>query len=366
MKDLKTILYTIPNFDTAGGGKALLNIARRLDQNIFRSEICCNHTKGDYYKEVEKSQIPIHIQNTTLNMIPRINGLMNCIKLARYFRSLNVDLIHSFYYGPDYSEAFSARLAGIPWIYTKKNMNWGNNSKNGWKLRSIFSKHILVQNKDMIKKFFPKKKNVSLVPRGVNTNIFMQQEKCDELLLKHNIKANEKIIITVANLVPVKNIDFLLTTYEKICIEKDNTRLFIIGDKENEYGKELERKAKLSKFSDRISFTGKVQNISDYHSIADIFVLPSKKEGCPVSLLEAMSSGLPIAASKVPGVKDVLEPFPENMFPSNNMEKLKALIIRLLDNKSNGTKLRNHIINNYGIHREVFNHESIYKQCLNL
>ena len=194
----------------------------------------------------------------------------------------------------------------------------------------------------------------------------MQKEKSDELLLKHNIKKNEKIIITVANLVPVKNIDFLLKTYEKICIEKNNTRLFIIGDKENQYGKELEKKAKLSKFSDRISFTGKVQNISDYHSIADIFVLPSKKEGCPVSLLEAMSSGLPIAASKVPGVKDVLEPFPENMFPSNNMEKLKALIIKLLDDKSNGTKLRNHVIGNYGIDKEVSNHESIYKQCLNL
>ena len=94
--------------------------------------------------------------------------------------------------------------------------------------------------------------------------------------------------------------------------------------------------------------------------------MPSKKEGCPVSLLEAMSSGLPIAASEVPGVKDVLEPFPENMFPSNNIEKLKVLIIRLLDNKSNGTKLRNHVIKNYGIHREVSNHESIYKQCLNI
>ena len=45
-----------------------------------------------------------------------------------------------------------------------------------------------------------------------------------------------------------------------------------------------------------------------------------------------MSSGLPIAAGKVP-VKDVLEPFPDNMFPFNNMAKLKALIIKLLDDK---------------------------------
>ena len=368
MNKHKTILYTIPNFDTAGGGKALLNIAKRLNKDMFKSEICCNHTKGVFFKEVKYSDVPVHIKNTTFNMIPRIRGLLNCVKLAKYFLGLKVDLIHSFHYGPDYSEALAARLAGIPWIYTKKNMNWGQKSKNGWKLRTLLSKHILVQNKDMISNFFPNKKNVSLVPRGIDTSKFMPRAKCKELLSKYNIKDNQKIIITVSNLVPVKNIEFLLSTYEKICMEKKDIRLFIIGNKDTQYGKELEEKAMCSKFSSSIKFTGKVFNISDYYSIADIFVFPSKKEGCPVSLLEAMSSGVPIAASKVSGIQDVLEPFPENMFLADNEDSFKTLIINLLYGKkyNNSIDLRNHVLKHYNIFTEVLNHETIYKYCLNL
>ena len=57
-------------------------------------------------------------------MIPRLKGIYNCYQLSKFFRKLKIDLIHSFHYSSDYSEALAAKLAGIPWIYTKKNMNW--------------------------------------------------------------------------------------------------------------------------------------------------------------------------------------------------------------------------------------------------
>jgi len=45
------ILYTIPNFDTAGSGKALLNIATRLNKNHFESHISCFHNKEVFLKQ---------------------------------------------------------------------------------------------------------------------------------------------------------------------------------------------------------------------------------------------------------------------------------------------------------------------------
>ena len=47
------ILYTIPNFDTAGSGKALLNLALGLDKNIFEPHIACLNDKGDFFKIVK-------------------------------------------------------------------------------------------------------------------------------------------------------------------------------------------------------------------------------------------------------------------------------------------------------------------------
>jgi glycosyltransferase involved in cell wall biosynthesis len=57
---------------------------------------------------------------------------------------------------------------------------------------------------------------------------------------------------------------------------------------------------------DRVTFTGAVHDVHDYFRLADVFVLPSRREGLPVALMEAMSSGLPVVASRLPGATETL------------------------------------------------------------
>jgi len=366
----RRILFTIPNFDTAGSGKALFNIATRLDKNIFEPHICCFHNKGDYFNTVNSTGIPTHIFQTTTPMKPRFKGILTCFRIARYFKQLNMDLIHSFHYAPDYSEALAAKIAGIPWIYTKKNMNWGGKSKNGWKLRTVLADHIIAQNKSMINWFFSNSKNISLIPRGVDINHFSPKSKNLNLLEQLLIPKTEKVILTVANLVPVKGIEVLLDTFELLSKNNNNITLLIVGENNNEYGTTLKKKSKRMKFNHKILFIGKVQNIVDYYSIADIFILPTLKkgEGCPVSLLEAMACGLPVLASDIPGIQDILEPIHHCLFNSGDVPELQKGIEKLLiknENKKNENN-RDQIKMNYSIEKEVKSHEIIYKKCLNL
>ena len=123
------ILFTIPNFDTAGSGRALLNIINHLNKNYFESHISCSHSKGELFKDIINLEIPYYLHKNQVKMIPRINGLKKCYRLSLFFKNLNIDLIHSFHYGPDYSEALAAKLAGIPWVYTKKNYELGGEIK---------------------------------------------------------------------------------------------------------------------------------------------------------------------------------------------------------------------------------------------
>ena len=201
------VLYTIPNFDTAGSGKALLNVAKNLDKSRFEPHICCFHSRGSYFKEVQKSGIPVYIKKTTNEMIPRIKGIKNSYKLSKFFKNLDIDLIHSFHYGDDYSEALAARLAGIPWVYTKKNMNWGGKSKNSWVIRTFLAQHVLAQNTDMIRLFFTKSKKVTLVPRGVDTKEFAPRMPNKKILKRFNIQKGDKVIINLLNSVKLKIID---------------------------------------------------------------------------------------------------------------------------------------------------------------
>jgi glycosyltransferase involved in cell wall biosynthesis len=170
------VLFTIPNFDTAGSGRALLNIAKGLDRRRFESHILCLHDRGHFFKTVEESGIPIHIFEYTTPMRPVIKGLRGCWKTSRELTKINPDIIHSFHYAADYSEPLAAKMAGYKWVYTKKNMNWGGGSKNAWLLRSFLADRIVVLNTKMADQFFPNSRGkTSLIPRGVDTRVFNRQ-----------------------------------------------------------------------------------------------------------------------------------------------------------------------------------------------
>jgi len=361
------ILFTIPNFDTAGSGKALLKVALLLNKELFVSEILCMHKRGAFFKVVEKSGVKVHVFQYTTKMKPYVKGILNSYKISRFLKSIQPDIIHSFHYAPDYSEPLAAKMSGITWVYTKKNMNWGGSSANGWKLRSFLARHIVVQNKDMINKFFPQSKKISLISRGVDTLEFYPYTPKVDIRKKYNLNETDRIVICVANLVPVKGIEILLEAFDKIQNKHTNWKLFIVGDHKNDYGKKLIKQFEKINFNKTIYFTGKVLNINDYLNTSELFVLPTKEkgEGSPVALLEAMACGINVIASKIPGIKDQLEKYPNHMFEAGNIEELSNKLEQYMsqdssENKKIGNKFNIHINNAYKIEHEVEKTEKVY------
>ena len=254
--------------------------------------------------------------------------------------------------------------------YIQKNMNWGGSSKNGWKLRTIFAKHIMVQNKDMLHRFFPNSNKTSLVPRGVDISEFKKIPKNLNLLKKYKINKDEIIIICVANLHPVKGVEVLIKAFNQLHSVNNNCRLFIVGDNDNDYGKNLIEFSNQLPCSFKIEFTGKVFNVHDYYSIADIFVLPTldfgRVEGSPVALLEGISSGKKVLASDVPGIRDILVNFPDCLIEPGNINALFKKLKNLINDKKNGINNNNnvsqYIREHFNISVETKRHEKIYKK----
>ena len=365
------ILYTIPNFDTAGSGKALLNIATRLDKDMYEPHIVCLHNRGNYFDVVKESSIPIHIFNYLSPMIPRIKGLKGCLKTVQNFKEISPHIIHSFNYSADYSEPLSAKIARIPWIYTKKNMNWGGSSTNAWKTRTFLADHVIAQNTDMIKIFFPNKNNTTLVPRGVSLEEFSKNGNTQNIRNEFDISIKEKLIITVANLAPVKGIEVLLQSFKKIIKTYHNARLIIIGSKDNSYGEQMIDLSNTLGLNGKVFFAGKRRDVNNFLHNADLFILPTLKkgEGSPVALLEAMATGLLVLASNVSGTKDILEDFKQCLFYPENPDDLanKAITLMKMD-LENQFNLKDSVIDNvkkkYHINLEVEKTQNIYKNLL--
>lgn len=365
------ILFTIPNFDTAGSGKALLKVALSLNKELFVPEILCMHDRGKFFEVVKQSGLKVHLFDYTTQMKPYVKGILNSCKISRFLKSIQPDIIHSFHYAPDYSEPLAAKMAGITWVYTKKNMNWGGSSDNAWKLRTFLANHILAQNKDMISEFFPDSNKVSLVTRGVDTSEFFPTEPEVNILKQYDLKETDRIVICVANLVPAKGIEILLKAFERVKNSYSNWKLFVVGDINNDYGKMLVEFSETMISNKELFFTGKILNVKDYLNVSEIFVLPTKEkgEGSPVALLEAMACGKNVLASKISGIKDQLEKYPDHMFEAGNIEELsnkleKYMSLDSSENKKIGSKFNIHINNAYKIEHEVEKTEKVYLKLI--
>ncbi|MDR6966994.1 glycosyltransferase involved in cell wall biosynthesis [Flavobacterium arsenatis] len=372
MKKIK-VLYTIPNFDTAGSGKALLNLALGLNKELFEPHILCLHNRGAFFETVEKSGIPIHVFDYIPKERPILQMLKKCWKLSRKLKAIQPDIVHSFHYNSNYTEGLSTRLAGIKWVFTKKNMSWGGLSKNSWQLRSFLANKIALQNTDMKASFYPHSNKTSLISRGVDIEKFHFSTPDSHIKALMKTAENQRVLICVANFVPVKGIETLITAFDEIKAQHEDWVLWLVGDDKNEYGEKLHGMVDALGLNSKVMFSGKQMNVVDYLNHAEIFVLPTldegRREGSPVALLESMANSKVVLGSRVPGIRDQLRSFPEHLFtPKNEIELAKKLSFFMGKSRAELTELgkefQNLVSQNYSIGIEIQKHEQFYLSLL--
>lgn len=148
-------------------------------------------------------------------------------------------------------------------------------------------------------------KKAALIPNGFSKNKFftMDKSKCKRSL---NIKHQNKIILTVGNLIEVKNQITLIESIKLLIKTNKNVSCYIIGSGNLESF--LKKRVRELELSDHIYFVGQVNHdeICKWMNIADLFVLPSLSEGNPTVMFENMACGKPYVGTNVGGVKDII------------------------------------------------------------
>lgn len=120
-----------------------------------------------------------------------------------------------------------------------------------------------------------------------------------------NLKTNDRIIGTVANFYKTKGLKYLITAWSDIIKESPDAKLVIIGD--GILKNKIQQQIKNNRLDNSILLLGKIVDAAKYLKILDIFILPSVKEGLPYVILEAMQAKLPIIATRVGGVPEIIE-----------------------------------------------------------
>ncbi len=354
------ILFTIPNFDTAGSGKVVYDLVKELDKEKFEVEVACSSNRGTFFKEMESLGIPIHIFETTTSYHPFSNLISRIKTIKVFFRKNQYHIIHSWHWSSDWTEVLAARWAGAKWIYTKKAMSWGNKH---WKIRSLLAHYIITINEEM-RDYFPYKKNQKLIPLGIETAYYNPE------LFPKNIDQNDVFnIITVANLVPVKGVEVLINAIKKL--NDPTIKLTILGDNVNDYGRYLASLCKDLNIEQQVVFLGKKSDVRSYIAGSDLYVIPTlnegRKEGMPMALVEAMCMGIPVLGSNISGINFVLKDFKNLLFEAGNETLLskRILDLKMLSEPERiklGNELRVYVMENFNYQKFIEAHQKLYNE----
>lgn len=139
------------------------------------------------------------------------------------------------------------------------------------------------------------------------------------------------IIGTLAELHPIKGIDILIEAWDKFSKNR-HAQLFILGDGEER--EDLEELVEILGLTSSVTLKGYVENARQYLSAFDIFVLPSRSEALPYTVLEAGFVGLPVVASSVGGIPEIIETGVNGVLVEReNPEMLFSTLLLLAENK---------------------------------
>ena len=184
---------------------------------------------------------------------------------------------------------------------------------------------------DLINVLKVPEKKIRVIPLAVNERYYKLEQKNDEIIKKFNI--NKKYLLFVGDLHPRKNIPKLFEAFSSLPDKiKKEYQIVVVGARKWSFEK-VEKSLIKHHLTTKVVFTGYLNedDILQLYNSADIFVFPSLYEGFGLPVLEAMSCGLPVIASKVSSIPEIAGNAAILIDP-NNSEELAAAIIALVDN----------------------------------
>ncbi|MDR0398255.1 MAG: glycosyltransferase [Endomicrobium sp.] len=324
------IAYVITGLGVGGAEKVTVDIANRISQ--LGSNVIIIYLVGE---NLNQQNIDTSIKTYGINMKKNPVSFFIClIKVWKILKDFKPDIVHGQMFHANIFIRILRLFAKIPKLISTE-----HNSYIGGELRMFlyrttdFLSDLNTNVSQGATDYFVKKKAFSAKKsRTVYNGIDLEKFKFDpqarqEIRQQYKIDDSDFVFLNVGRLVPAKDHKTLIEAFAMVTSTK-TSKLMLVG-----YGElcsDLENLAKRKNLSDKVIFAGKQDNIADYYSAADCFILSSAWEGFVLVVLEAMACKLPVVASDAGGVREVLN---DNSFiiPVKDSQRLKNKMLYVME-----------------------------------
>lgn len=319
------VAIVLPYFGGGGAEKMAAQLASGIDSGDFRVEVFCVYGQPqDNHLERMLIQrgVPIHFIGKKRGFSLKAMG-----RLFRLLDEFGPDVVHTHLYACVYTAPWPV-LRRKPWLHT---FHLPPELENRRMIRRILSKALIKvrgmapvaishENQKFICRYFKIPKDwVHLVYNPVEVEKFAHAR---------GSSGNSFTFITAGRLSSQKNQPMMLRAFAGFLQSGHDARLVLLGKGELEA--ELRKLARELCIEDRVDFAGFVENVQDHLVNADVFLLSSDYEALPLAVLEAMAAGLPVIATDVGGLRDIVT---DNgiLLPSGDQEAMTDAMKRLYE-----------------------------------
>jgi len=220
-------------------------------------------------------------------------------------------------------------------------------------LKLLSSVDCIVANNEPLREFVRSRgirTSVEVIPNGVDLQRFHPAEKTDEVELLRTslgICKDDMMLLAVGAVMPRKGTDILIEAWAKLASRYPRVHLVLVGPRKDlehprlsKFRQRLEKLLVASGAADRVHFTGLRDDVAAWYRAADIFVLPSEREGMPNSVLEAMASGVPVVVTPYIGLStDIGSSQSQYLLAERDADSLAETLERLVVDEALRVKL---------------------------
>jgi len=259
-----------------------------------------NHVKKDIKTSIINSISPFHI-----------------IKLLTLVKKNNIDIIHTHLSKASILGGILSKITNIKSYATIHGMNSFHDY--------YFNDRLIAVSKAVKKKLIETggdKNKIKVIYNGIEKNT----ERIKDKFFK-----NDFLKLTfIGRLAEEKNLEFLISSLDKWNYKKWDLKIIGTGQRE----KVLKKIVFEKNLKDKIYFYGFQKNIEKFIMDSDLIVLPSKKEGFGLSIVEGFSYGVPAIGTNVGGIKEIIDNKKNGfLFESNNQDELVDLLNIIIKDK---------------------------------
>jgi glycosyltransferase involved in cell wall biosynthesis len=356
------IALALTSFDPGGTERQVTELISRFDPATFTVHAVCLRREGLWLPRAEASAASV--VEFRLNGFASASAARRVWQFAAWCRRHQIALVHACDFYANVFTLPAAALAGVPVrIGSRRDLRLPQRSASQHRLQRHAYRfaHRVVANSEAAARQVASEgvpeSRVSVVRNGIDASSYTPG----------GARRRGPVITTVANLRPEKGHDTLIDAARLVCARIPEVTFRVVGD--GKMRPALEQRAREQGVASHVEFCGHREDIAAVLSESDLFVLPSRTEAFPNSLLEAMAAALPSIASDVGGIPEVVEHDVNGLLvPVANSQVLAEAIVALLLDAPRAAALgkaaRQTIVSRYSFERMAGEMEALYLQEL--